>query len=147
MRTNDEATALVSALSHEWANALRDHRYEWFEVHLAEDFLFSAHPFPELRLKKREFIEVDKKIDKADIQFVSIRAEFAGEMIMSRTIADVQEEFGADLGPGLPTAAAVTQTLSGKRMAYTSAWRMEGSVWRCYDHHMVGAVSYGSHLA
>jgi hypothetical protein len=65
MRTNDEATELVSALSQQWADALRDRRYEWFEIHLAEDFLFSAHPFPELRLRKREFIEVDKKIAQA----------------------------------------------------------------------------------
>jgi hypothetical protein len=39
MRTNDEATELVSALSQQWADALRDGRYEWFEIHLAEDFL------------------------------------------------------------------------------------------------------------
>lgn len=140
MRTDDEATRLVFTLSNQWAAALRDHRYEWFETHLAEDFLFSAHPFPELRLRKREFIEVDKKIDKAEIEFISIRAELAGTVIMSRTIADVKEEFGADLGPGMPTAAAVTLALSGKRMAYTSAWRMEGAVWRCFDHHMVGPI-------
>jgi ketosteroid isomerase-like protein len=140
MHTPEDATKLITELSGQWAAALRDHRYDWFERHLAEDFVFTAHPFPGVHLKKQMFIEVDKKIDKAEIQFVSIHAEAAGDIIISRTVADVKEEFGADLGPGMPTAVEVTQMLSGKRLAYTSAWRNVGSIWQCFDHHMVGPV-------
>lgn len=140
MQTMEDPTQLISDLSVQWAAALREHHYEWFERHLADDFLFSAHPFPDLSLRKREFIEVDKKIDAADIRFVSIQAEFVGDAIISRTIADVNEEFGSDLGPGMPTAATVMQLLSGRRLAYTSAWRKAGAIWQCYDHHMIGPV-------
>ena len=94
--------------------AITQHEFGWLERHLADDFMFTAHPIPGLRLHKRDFIEADKKIKSAEVRFVSIHAEAAGDILVSRTIADVKEEFGADLGPGMPSAAEITQMVSGQ---------------------------------
>lgn len=141
MLTSSEATALISDYYDQWITAIRDHNYDWLERHLAEDFLFTAHPFPKLKIGKRQFINVDKEIDNAEINFIVIRAEAAGDIIVSRAVADVKEDFKADLGPGMPTASEVTGTISGQRVAYCSGWRNNGKIWQCFDHHLIGVVS------
>src|SRR5690349_16501702 len=118
MLTPSDATKLITELQGHWIAAISHHQFDWLERHLAEDFMFTAHPIPGLRLHKREFIEADKKIKSAEVKFVSIRAEAAGEILLSRTVADVKEEFGADLGPGMPSAAEITRMVSGQRMVY-----------------------------
>ena len=140
MAANIDASNVARDLYNQWAAALRAHSYDWFERHLSEDYMFSAHPFPDMRLDKATFIEVDKKIGAADIRFVSVEADLVDEIIISRVIADVKEEFKADLGAGLPSAAEVNRLFSGERFAYVSAWRKTGNVWQCFDHHMIGAV-------
>jgi len=102
MLTVPEATKLVTELQNQWIDGLRRGDYAWLETHLADDFLFTAHPLPAIKLSKREFIDMDKKIRNPQIKFVSIHAEPVGELILSRTVADVKEEFDADLGPGMP---------------------------------------------
>ena len=140
MLTPSDATALITELQGHWIAAISTHQFDWLERHLAADFMFTAHPIPGLRLHKREFIEADKKIKSAEVRFVSIQAEAAGEILISRTIADVKEEFGADLGPGMPSAAEITAMVSGQRMVYCSGWRHNGQIWQCFDHHLMGII-------
>jgi ketosteroid isomerase-like protein len=140
MMTDEEATQKISKLYHEWANALTRHEAEWFERHIAPDFTLTTHPFFGLSLKKREFIEVDMQIQNTKIKFLEIRAHAVGNIITSQAIAEVKEDFKADLGQGMPSAAEVSQLLSGKTLAYASAWRKAGDSWQCFDHHLIGPV-------
>jgi ketosteroid isomerase-like protein len=136
---SSQATTLVSNLIRQWIAAIRDRDFDWLERNLAEDFLFSAHPFPELRLGKREFIDLDKKIANAELEFASIKGEVIGEIIISTAVADVKaESFSAELGHGLPAASEMSQMLGGRRLVYSSAWRQGSTGWQCYDHHLFG---------
>jgi ketosteroid isomerase-like protein len=139
--TDQDATKLVSALYHDWADALTHHKSDWFERHIANDFILTAHPFPQLRFGKRKFIEVDMQIQNTRIKFIEIRAHAAGDILVSQAVAEVQEDFNADLGEGQPSAAEITKLLSGRVLAYASAWRRTGDVWQCFDHHLIGPVS------
>ena len=145
MMTDEQATKTVSALYLRWAEALTKHDAEWFERHIASDFSLSAHPFPQLRFDKRKFIEVDMQIENTRIIFLDIRGHAVGDILVSQAIAEVTEDFRADLGEGMPTAAEVTKLLSGQVLAYTSAWRRVGDVWQCFDHHMIGPVKSVQH--
>src|SRR5438128_8155933 len=112
MMTDEQATKTVSELYRSWAGALTNHDAEWFERHIAGDFSLSAHPFPQLRFDKRKFIEVDMQIENTRITFLDIRAHAAGDILVSQAIAEVTEDFHADLGEGMPSAAEVTKLLS-----------------------------------
>jgi ketosteroid isomerase-like protein len=141
MLTSADATKLITELQTGWISALRTQNFTWLEKHLAEDFLFTIHPFPALKLSKREFIEMDKKIKNPQITFVSIHAEQVQDIITSRTVADVKEEFNADLGPGMPTTSEIQRMVSGARLVYASGWRRHGDIWQCFDHHCVAVVA------
>lgn len=141
MMTTSEATSLITRLQEQWIDGLRRSDYSWLERHLANDFLFSAHPLPTLKLTKGEFIEMDRKIHNPQIQFVSIYAEPVGDLILSRTVADVKEEFNANLGPGMPSTEEIRRLVSDQRLAYASAWRKSGNLWQCFDHHFVAVLS------
>jgi hypothetical protein len=138
--SNEEATKVVSKLYREWADALANHREDWFQRHISDDFALTAHPFSQLRLNKKEFIAVDMKAENTQIKFLDIKATSAGEILISQAVAEVKEDFKADLGAGMPSAAEVTNMLSGKVLAYASAWRKNADVWQCFDHHMFGPV-------
>ena len=140
MMTDDEATRKVSTLYHEWVNALTHHEAKWFERNIAEDFTLTTHPFFGLSLKKQEFIAVDMKVQNTQIKFLEIRAHSVGNIITSQAVAEVKEDFTADLGQGMPTAADVSRLLSGKTIAYASAWRQVGDSLQCFDHHLIGPV-------
>ena len=141
MLTTADATKLVTELQSHWIDGLRKSDYSWLETHLTDDFLFTAHPLPALKLSKREFIEMDKKIRNPQINFVSVHAESAGELLLSRTIADVKEEFNASLGPQMPSKEEIQQMVSGQRLVYASAWRKNGPLWQCFDHRFVAILS------
>lgn len=141
MLTTSDATTLITQLQGQWIEGLRKSDYTWLETHLADDFQFSAHPLPALKLSKGEFIEMDKKIRNPQIRFVSIHAEPVGELILSRTVADVKEEFNADLGPGMPSTEEIRKIVGDQRLAYASAWRRTGQVWQCFDHRFVAILS------
>jgi hypothetical protein len=49
----------------------RDHVIR-LERHLADDYTCTAHPFSSFFLRKREFIEADKKIRNLKINFVDV---------------------------------------------------------------------------
>ena len=136
-----EATRLVTELQGAWIDGLRRYDYSWLETHLAEDFLFSAQPFPTMRLGKRQFIDMDKQIKNPQVRFVSIQAEPLAGLILSRTVADVKEEFHADLGPGMPSTAELQRAVSGQHLVYASAWRYNKTIWQCFDHHLVSVVA------
>jgi ketosteroid isomerase-like protein len=140
MMTDEEATRTISTLYHEWVNALTHHEAKWFQRHIADDFTLTTHPFLGMSLKKREFIEVDMKVENTQIKFRDIRAQAVGNIITSQAIAEVKEDFKADLGKGMPTADEVSRLLSGKTIAYASAWRKAGDSWQCFDHHLIGPV-------
>jgi len=141
MLTTQEATTLITQLQGQWIEGLRNSDYAWLETHLADDFQFSAHPLPALQLSKREFIEMDKKIHNPQIRFVSIHAEPVGDLILSRTVADVNEDFKADLGPGMPSTEDIRRIVSDQRLTYASAWRKSGHLWQCFDHRFVAILS------
>jgi ketosteroid isomerase-like protein len=140
MMTDEQATRTISELYRGWAQALAKHDAAWFEQHIATDFTLSAHPFPQVRFDKRKFIEVDMQIENTTITFLDIRAHAAGDILVSQATAEITEDFRADLGAGMPSAAEVTKLLSGQVLVYASAWRKMGDVWQCFDHHMVGPV-------
>jgi ketosteroid isomerase-like protein len=121
--TDTEATKIVSDLYHDWAAALTNHQADWFERHIANDFILTAHPFPQLRFGKRKFIEVDMQIQNTTIKFLDIRAHAAGDILVSQ-------------------AAEINKLLSGRVLAYASAWRRAGDIWQCFDHHLIGPVSF-----
>ena len=136
-----EATQLIGELQNAWIDGLRRYDYAWLETHLADDFLFSAQPFPTMCLGKRDFIEMDKKIKNPQVRFLSLQAESVAGLILSRTVADVKEEFTADLGPGMPSTAELQRAVSGQHLVYASGWRHNGSIWQCFDHHLVSVIS------
>jgi ketosteroid isomerase-like protein len=138
--TDEAATLEISRLYHDWADALMRHEPEWFERHIADDFTLTAHPFFGMSLKKPEFIKADMQIQNTKIQFLEIRAHAVGNIVTSQAVAEVKEDFKADLGEGMPTAEEVSRLLSGKTIAYSSAWRKAGDSWQCFDHHMIGPI-------
>ena len=111
---NEDATKIVSKLYNEWADALTSHRAEWFERHIADDFALTAHPFSQLRLGKKEFIAVDMQVENTQIKFLDIKATSAGDILISQAVAEVKEDFKADLGAGMPTAAEVNEPSVGQ---------------------------------
>lgn len=140
MTENADATSLITERYEAWAHALATHQFSWLENNLADDYQFSARPYPELRLDKAGFIEADKKMQSADIQFVLVQAAQLGDIILSTTIADVKESFNGDMGIHLPTLSELNALVGGNRLAYASAWRKSSGGWLCYHHHLIGPI-------
>lgn len=139
--TQDEINRLITKLYRGWIESIQHRQFDWFERHLAEDYTCTAHPFGNFFLRKREFIEADKKVQAIKVEFVEVVARRVGSVILSNLVIKVNEEkHAADLGEGLPTAAELSATVTGRTIAYASAWRGNGDLWQCFDHHMVGPV-------
>jgi hypothetical protein len=137
--TENSLQVTIRELYTGWLKALAERKYEWFDRHLTEDFAMTAHPFEGVYLHKNEFIEVDKRVTEADMRIVSLFVHRLESIVVSTvTIKIIKEVFGSDAGHNLPSAQALQAKFTGKTMAYASAWRQENSVWRCFDHHMVG---------
>jgi len=135
----DDLTATITGLYGEWVKALEERQFEWFDRHLAADYTATAHPFDKLFLRKQEFIELDKRVAHAKIHIERVVAHRAGGNVLSHLIARIEkEEFASEPGHNLPSAAELSGMLAGKTLAYASAWRQEGDVWKCFDHHMIG---------
>jgi ketosteroid isomerase-like protein len=138
---NQELKREIELLYRGWIGALQQKKYEWFDRYLAEDYTCTAHPFEHFFLRKAAFIEADKKIDKIDVEFIEVIAHQIGNSVVSHLVLKVIEErLATDLGGRLPTVSELGQTVTGKTVAYVSAWRKEGRDWRCYDHHLIGPV-------
>jgi len=123
-----------------WADALREHRFEWLDENLAPDYRFAARPYPDLRLNKAEFIEADSKMQSADIAIENVTARRIGETILSLVIANVVESFAGDMGTHMPSLDEINHLVGGARLAYASAWRLVDDRWMCFDHYMIGPV-------
>jgi hypothetical protein len=140
-RTDSELHTQIQALYRGWIAALQRREFEWFERHLAEDYTCTAHPFAHFYLGKRAFIEADKKVDVIEAEIVDVVTYRVGKVVLSNLVLKViRESHSADLGAGLPTAAILARTVTGKTVAYASAWRYAGTYWQCYDHHLIGPV-------
>lgn len=128
----------VLKLTNDWIAALESGNFAWMRQHLADDFLFTSQLFPGLACRKPEFIDIVSGVKKARVDFISLGAEIAGKIIVTRCVLYVEEEFGADLGPGMPSAAEATRRVNGHQLAYCSAWRMAANHPQCFDHHQLG---------
>ena len=140
-RIDPDTHAEIENLYRGWIRALQRREFEWFEQHLADDYTCTAHPFANFFLDKRAFIEADKKVGVIEVEFVTILTHRIADVVLSNLILKViRESHTADLGEGLPTAAALTQAVTGKTVAYASAWRFRDGRWQCYDHHLIGPI-------
>jgi hypothetical protein len=141
MPTDSETRAQIEDLFRGWIRALQQRDFAWFERHLADDYICTAHPFANFYLNKQAFIEADRKIAAIDADILTVLTHGVGRTILSTLVLRVNHEaHTADLGDGLPTAAEISAAVKGKTLAYASAWRFSGSCWQCYDHHLIGAV-------
>jgi hypothetical protein len=143
IKPDNEIQVVIGRLR-SWARALETGKLEVLEDVLADDFVatcYDTNPkFFCLALRKHDFIELDRHVTNSTIDFKGIWGERLGDMVMTRTIAKVTETFAGDLGPHLPTAEEMNKSLSGKTRAFASGWRLYGGIWRCFNHHVFGAV-------
>ena len=138
---DDDLKTTIKELYAGWLKALADRKYDWFDRHLAEDYTMTAHPFENIFLRKKEFIEVDKLVSHAEISIVDVFAHRVGNIVVSNIITKiVKESFASDPGHNFPSAAKLGELFAGKTLAYSSAWRKEDQIWKCFDHHMIGPV-------
>jgi hypothetical protein len=131
------------ALHDAWGKAIAEHDYDWFERHFADDFLGTAQPWPTLTVDKRTMIELEKNIEKMEVEWLTVRASRFGQTVLTHGVVKYhKEEFraGATIGEGMPTGDQLSALVNGKMVLYTGAWRRNGSVWQAFDHHMVGIV-------
>jgi hypothetical protein len=138
---DDETHAQIEGLYRSWILALQRREFGWFEQYLADNYTCTAHPFTNFFLDKNAFIEADKKVGVIEVEFVTVLTHRIGNVVLSNLIIKViREAHTADLGEGLPTAAAMADAVTGKTVAYASAWRSRDGRWECYDHHLVGPI-------
>ena len=125
-----------------WTDALMMREFDVLDEVLAPDFQFTADPkYGGGRMDKARFIEMDRKIKNCSIKFLGITARRLGGMITSLAFAEVSEEFEGDLGPGMPSAAEMAQTMKAAKLAYGSGWRLgENGQWQCFSHHIFGFI-------
>jgi len=125
-----------------WTGALMARDFDQLEHILAPDFQFTVDPkFAGGRMDKKRFIELDRKIKSCSIRFLGITVRRMGNIATSLCFAEVHEEFSGDLGPGMPSAAEMAQTMKGARIAYGSGWRQDASgQWQCFSHHIFGFI-------
>lgn len=136
-----ESHAQIEALYREWIGALQRREYDWFERHLADDYTCTARPFAGFHLDKRRFIEADKKVAIIEVEFVAVLTHRVGTVVFSNLVLRVlREAHSEDLGDGLPSAEDMSDAVSGKTVAYASAWRFGAGRWQCFDHHLIGAI-------
>jgi hypothetical protein len=137
----DDLKTTITELYADWLKALEDRKFEWFDVHLAEDYTLTAHPFENLFLRKKEFIEVDKRVSQAKVHIEEVFAHRAGSNVVSHLIARIEKEvFASDPGHNLPSAVELGKLFTGKSVVYASAWRQTSGVWKCFDHHVIGPI-------
>ena len=138
--TNDDTDLkqTILGLYEGWRNALATRRYDWFERHLTEDYTMTAHPFANIYLNKQKFIEVDKLITEFDMNILDLFVHRMGNIVVSNVVIQmVKETFASHPGANFPTAEKLGELLTGKKLVYSSAWRNENGIWKCFDHHLV----------
>jgi hypothetical protein len=124
----------------EWIVALQQRNYQWFEDHAAEDFSFSAHPFPGLTLNKTQFLENEKNIKTLRVEPLKVDAHTIGNITLTFWVARIDEETLSESikVPGFPSPQELADLVRGKTMVYVDAWRYEDGMWRFFHHHVHG---------
>jgi hypothetical protein len=138
-----ELSEEFKALYDAWGQAISDRDIDWFERHFAEDFLGTAQPWPTLLVQKRKMIDLEKAIEKMDVEWLEVTARRFGETVLATGVVRYTEEAfapGATLGEGMPTGSQLSSLVNGKKVLYIGAWRRNGPNWEVFDHHMVGVV-------
>jgi len=140
---SDDLSTEFKALYDAWGRAISDRTIDWFERHFAEDFLGTAQPWPTLLVSKRKMIDLEKAIEKMDVEWLEVTARRFGETVLATGVVRYTEEAfapGATLGEGMPTGSELSSLVNGKKVLYIGAWRRNGGNWQVFDHHMVGIV-------
>lgn len=143
----DGCEGAVAALKG-WIKALADRDFDYLDRHLASDFVFTGPPIAAGGGKvmggiknKEDFIEQDRKIYNADIEFLGLTARRMGDLVVTVVFAKVYEEFRGDFGPDMPTAAELNALMQGARLGYASGWRELDGRWQCTSHHILGQLN------
>jgi hypothetical protein len=139
---NASITDTIASLYSAWLNSLSERQFDWLESHLAEDLTATARPFEKFALNKRQLIDLDKKIESVKTQLLEVYAHRAGNIVLSHIVLRFEHaSLSEEPGNNLPSAAEHSRLFTGKTVAYASAWRFEDEIWKCFDHHMVGAIA------
>ena len=139
----EELAKEFKALYDELGQAIANQRYEWFEQHFSEDFLGTAQPWPTLSVNKRQMIELDKAIEKMEVEWVDVSAQRIGNTVLTiGVVRYINEQFraGAKIADGMPTGDQLSGLANGRKVLYINGWRHNGKHWQVFDHHMVGVV-------
>jgi hypothetical protein len=136
--TND-----IAGLYAQWIRALQVKDYSWFEKHMAEDLSISTHPVPGLAVSKAQFIEGEKMIESLKAETLAVHAHVVNQIVVSIWVVRIDEEkVNANIrdvyGPTFPVPDEFSALTKNKTMAYIDAWRKNGDIWQCFDHHMIG---------
>lgn len=146
--TKDVNSETFRQLYEEWIKAISEQKLDWFEKHLSSDFSATAHVWPNLRLDKDQFIELDKQIVEieADWQTVQI-VPFDDLVVTVATLQMHKEVFRSDTSlQGASDEQSELATLAsgsvvtGKLVTYTGTWQHNDGVWQIKDHRMVHAA-------
>lgn len=135
-------------LYEEWVAAIAGKDYAWFERHLAPNFSATAHVWPNLRLDKEQFIELDKQIVEIEAEWQTVDILPVGDLVVTvATLRMYREVFRTDTavagpGDGQDDLASLTSgsVVTGKLCTYTGAWKWQSGVWQILDHRMIDAV-------
>lgn len=141
---NPSITDVITKLYGEWIQSLQRKDYKWFERHTAEDLSISTHPVPGLAVSKAQFIEGEKMIESLKAETLSVHAQAINEIVVSIWVVKVEEEkvnagISEIYGPKFPPPDVFAALTRNKTMVYMDAWRKNGDIWQCFDHHMIGA--------
>jgi len=140
---DQELAKQFKTLYDEWAVAIANHQYDWFERHFSEDFLGTAQPWPTLSVNKQQMIELDKAIETMQVEWLDVKAQRFGDTVLTSGIVKYTEEKfrpGATIADGMPTGDQLSALANGNKVLYINGWRHNGKRWQVFDHHMVGIV-------
>jgi hypothetical protein len=141
---SDKLSAEFKSLYDDWGDAISNKRWEWFERHFAADFLGTAKPWPGLFVNKQKMIELDKAIEKMDVEWLQVTAQRFGDVVLTSGVVKYREEAfkpGATIADGMPTGSDLSSLVNGKSVLYIGGWRHNGRDWQVFDHHMVDLVT------
>jgi len=131
------------ALHDQWGKAIANKDWAWLERHFAEDFLGTAQPWPGLSVNRAQMLELDRKIETMDVEWLRVDAQrYGNTVLVSGVVRYANEVFeeGTTIAEGMPTGGQLSALVNGKMVLYIGAWRHNGQNWQIYDHHMVGIV-------
>lgn len=137
----------IETIGKDWISAIQKREFDWFERNLADDFSFTTTMLSNVALNKAEFIENDKNILETEIEFLQVTATEVNDIVLSHTIATIVKEVfdpAIQTPAGLPSAEELGEYMTGKTFAYASAWRRNGAILQCFDHHLIGQVNIGT---